>query len=199
MTLPSHVRFPSGVISWTRSSLRKLDILWMNAYKMACGVSNSTSSCILRYPTALVSRNLPPPLTVVCETVWNHLESCCFELGGLRELLFMENKEALHSRNCNDLEELQRGIALSNLQWHQATQNRFVYACFLAHILQNTLVWEPFPQDSIWCTSSVQLAHLLKDFAPTSSSPGTFPPKDSCAPAYKKSQTRPSYRIPQGP
>jgi hypothetical protein len=36
MTLPSHVRFPSGVISWTRISLRKLDSLSMKAYKMAC-------------------------------------------------------------------------------------------------------------------------------------------------------------------
>jgi hypothetical protein len=35
MTLPSYVRFPSGVISWTGSSLIKLDRLWMQAYKMA--------------------------------------------------------------------------------------------------------------------------------------------------------------------
>jgi hypothetical protein len=129
----------------------------------------------MRFPTALGGRNLPTPLTAVCETVWNHLESCCFELGGLRELLFMEYKEALHSWKCNDLEELQRAIALSNLQWRQASQNRFVYACFLAHMLRITLVWEPFPQDSFWCTSSVQLAHLLKDSRANLSLPGHIP------------------------
>ena len=115
MTLPSHVRFSSEVISWTRSSLRKLDSLWMKVYKMACGVSSSMASCIMRFPTALGGRNLSTPLTAVCETVWNLLESCCFELGGLRELLFMEYNKALHSWNCNNLEELQRAIALSNL------------------------------------------------------------------------------------
>lgn len=32
-------------------------------------------------------------------------------------------------------------------------------------MLQITLMWRAFPQDSmIWCTSSAQLAHLLKDF-----------------------------------
>ncbi len=63
MTLSSYVRFPSGVISWTSSSLRKLDSLWINAYKMACGVSWGTVSCLMRFPTALGGRNLPtsPP------------------------------------------------------------------------------------------------------------------------------------------
>ena len=61
MTLPSYVRFASGVISWTGSSLLKLDRLWMQAYKMACGVSRSTASCIMRFPSALGGRNLPTP------------------------------------------------------------------------------------------------------------------------------------------
>jgi hypothetical protein len=87
MTLPSYVRFPSGVISWTGSSLLKLDRLWTQAYKMACGVSRSTASCIMRFPSALGGRNLPTPIAVICETVWSHLESCCFDVGGLRELL----------------------------------------------------------------------------------------------------------------
>jgi hypothetical protein len=97
MTLPSYVRFPSGVISWTGSSLLKLDRLWMQAYKMACGVSRSTASCIMRFPSALGGRNLPTPLAVICETVWNHLESCCFDAGGLRELLLLEYNEALNT------------------------------------------------------------------------------------------------------
>jgi len=97
MTLPSYVRFPSGVISWTGSSLLKLDRLWMQAYKMACGVSRSTASCIMRFPSALGGRNLPTPLAVISETVWSHLESCCFDAGGLRELLggpFKTSREA---------------------------------------------------------------------------------------------------------
>ena len=103
---------------------------WMNAFKMACGVSRNTASCIMRFPTALGGRNLPTPLAAVCKTLWSHLESCCFDENGLRELLFMEYKEARHTWNFNDLEELQRAIARRNLQMRLATQNRFIYACF---------------------------------------------------------------------
>ena len=70
-----------------------LDRLWMRAYKTACGVSKSTASCILRLPADLGGRNLATPLAVVCETVWNHLESCCFGVGGLRELLFWNTRK----------------------------------------------------------------------------------------------------------
>jgi hypothetical protein len=136
MTLPSNVRFPSGVISWTRSSLRKLDNLWMNAYKMTCGVSRSTASCRMRFPTALGGRNLPTPLSAVCVTLWSHLESYCFDMGGLRELFYLELKEAIHTWDCHNLEEFQRAVAVSNLQWRQATRNRFTYACFLADLLK---------------------------------------------------------------
>jgi hypothetical protein len=73
----------------------------------------------------------------------------------------MEYKEALHSWNCNDLEELQRAIALSNLQWRQATQNRFVYACFLAHMLQITLLWEPFPWANLFLPGHIPPQRFL--------------------------------------
>jgi len=133
----------------------------MRAYKMACGVSQSTASCILRLPAELGGRNLPTPLAAVCETLWNHLESCCFGLGGLRELLFLEYQEALNMWHCSDLTELQRAVARHNLTWHRASENRFTFACFLANMLKITLLWQPFPKDSIWCTPSTQLARLL--------------------------------------
>jgi len=161
MTIPSYVRFPSGVISWTGSSLLKLDRLWMQAYKMAWGVSRSTASCIMRFPSDLGGRNLPTPLAVICETVWSYLESCCFDMGGLRELLLLEYKEALSTWGCHDLAELQRAVASNKLTWRQATTNRYTYACFLANMLNITLVWEPFPKEAIWCTPSTQLAQLL--------------------------------------
>jgi hypothetical protein len=162
MTLPSYVRFPSGVLSWTIGALRTLDRLWMRAYKMACGVSQSTASCILRLPAELGGRNLPTPLAAVCETLWNHLESCCFGLGGLRELLFLEYQEALNMWHCSDLTELQRAVARHNLTWHRASENRFTFACFLANMLKITLLWQPFPKDSIWCTPSTQLARTTE-------------------------------------
>jgi hypothetical protein len=107
---------------------------------MTCGVSRSTASCLMRFPTAL-GRNLPTPVAAVCVTIWSHLESCCFDLGGLRELFSLEYKESLHTWDCHNLEELQRAVVLSNLQWRQATQNRFTYACFLANMLKITLMW----------------------------------------------------------
>jgi hypothetical protein len=130
---------------------------------MARGVSRSTAFCLMRLPTALGGRNLPTPLSAVCVTLWSHLKSCCFDLGGLRELFYLEYKEALHTWDCHNLEELQRAVALNNLQWRQTTRNRFTYACFLADILKIALMWQLFPKDSIWCTPSVQLAYLLKD------------------------------------
>ena len=163
MTLPSYVRFPSGVLSWTTGALRTLDRLWMRAYKMACGVSQSTASCILRLPAELGGRNLPTPLAAVCETLWNHLESCCLGSGGLRELFFLEYQEALNRWHCSDLTELQRAVARHNLTWHRASENRFTFACFLANMLKITLLWQPFPKDSIWCTPSIELARLLID------------------------------------
>jgi hypothetical protein len=52
---------------------------------------------------------------VICETVWSHLESCCFDMGGLRELLLLECKEALSTWDCRDLAELQRAVASKKL------------------------------------------------------------------------------------
>ena len=172
MTLPSYVRFPSGVLSWTIGALRTLDRLWMRAYKMACGVSQSTASCILRLPAELGGRNLPTPLAAVCETLWNHLESCCLGSGGLRELFFLEYQEALNRWHCSDLTELQRAVARHNLTWHRASENRFTFACFLANMLKITLMWQPFPKDSIWCTPSIELARLLIDHQALLSIPG---------------------------
>jgi hypothetical protein len=175
MTLPSYVRFPSGMISWTGNSLLKLDRLWMQAYKMACGVSRSTASCIMRFPSALGGRNLPTPLAVICETVWSHLESCCFDMGGLQELLLLEYKEALSTWDCHDLAELQRAVASKTPTWRQATTNRFIYACFLANMLNITLIWEPFPKEAIWCTPSIQLAQLLIELRAHLTIPGQDP------------------------
>jgi len=115
----------------------------------------------MRFPSALGGRNLPTPLAVICETVWSHLESCCFDVGGLRELLLLEYNEALDTWDCHDLAELQRAVASNKLTWRQATTNRYTYACFLANMLTITLVWEPFPKEAIWCTPSTQLALLL--------------------------------------
>jgi hypothetical protein len=56
-------------------------------------------------------RNLPTLLEVICETVWSHLESCSFDLGGLRELLLLEYKKTLSTWDCYDLVELQRAVA----------------------------------------------------------------------------------------
>jgi hypothetical protein len=102
----------------------------------------------MRFPSALGGRNLPTLLAVICETVWSPLESCCFDMGGLRELLFLEYKEALRTWDCHDLEELQRAVASNNLKWGQATTNRYTYACFIINMLNVTLIWEPFPRDS---------------------------------------------------
>jgi hypothetical protein len=76
---------------------------------------------------------------------------------------FIWNIKKLHTWDCLNLEELQRAVVVSNLQGRQATRNRFTYACFLADLLKTTLMWQPFPKDSIWCTPSVQLAYLLKE------------------------------------
>jgi len=115
----------------------------------------------MRFPSALGGRNLPTPLAVICETVWSHLESCCFDVGGLRELLLLEYNEALSTWDCHDLAELQRAVASNKLTWRQATTNRYTYAYFLANMLNINLVWENSPNQAIWCTPSAQLAQVL--------------------------------------
>jgi hypothetical protein len=162
----------------------------MQAYKMACGVSRSTASCIMRFPSALGGRNLPTPLAVISETVWSHLESCCFDAGGLRELLLLEYNEALNTWECHDLAELQRAVASNKTTWRQATKNRFTYACFLANMLSITLVWEPFPKDAIWGTPSTQLAMLLIELRAHLIIPGQDPAhKFRCLDIQKEADT----------
>jgi hypothetical protein len=74
----------------------------MKATKWHVESHGSTASCIMRFPTALGGRNLPTPLAAVCVTVWSHLESCCFDMGGLRELFLWNIK-----KRCTHV-ELQR-------------------------------------------------------------------------------------------
>jgi hypothetical protein len=93
-------------------------------------------------------------------------------VGGLRELLFLEYQEALSKWHCSDLTELQMAVARHNLTWHRASENRFTFACFLANMLKITLLRQPFPKDSIWCTPSTQLARILIEQQSLLSIPG---------------------------
>jgi hypothetical protein len=63
--------------------------------------------------------------------------------------------------HCSDLTEPQMAVSRHNLAWQRASENRFTFACFLANMLKITLLCQPFPKDSIWCTQSTQLARIL--------------------------------------
>ena len=61
MTLPSFLRFTGSLVPWSKTQLRKLDRLWMHAYKLALWISASTASCLLKFPDTMGGRGLPPP------------------------------------------------------------------------------------------------------------------------------------------
>jgi hypothetical protein len=88
-----------------------------------------------------------PPHSDSCD-MRNSLESLgilllrCGRASGIAPL---EYNEALSTWDCHDLAELQRVVASNKLTWRQATTNRNTYACFLANMLNITLVWEPPP------------------------------------------------------
>ena len=101
--------------------------------------------CFLYHALPFGPERQEPPHSVGGD-LRNRLESLGIML--LRELLFLEYKEALRTWDCHDLEELQRAVASNNLTWCQATTNRYTYACFIINMLNVTLIWEPFPRDS---------------------------------------------------
>ncbi len=86
--------------------------------------------------------------------------------------------------------ELQRAVASNKTTWRQATKNRYTYACFLANMLNITLVWEPFPKEAIRCTPRTQLAMLLIELRAHLIIPGQDPAqKFLCLDIQKEADT----------
>ena len=165
-------RFSAGIVPWSEGNITKLDRMWMRAHKLAWGLSTSTADEILRYPRERGGLQVRTPISVLTHTLWTHLASCVSNDDGLKELAYLEYREALSRSHCNSLTELQDEAAVLN--WNDTIDNRFTHACFLLHKLQESpargvagrkvrINWRPFSEDSLFMRSPEELCLLLVD------------------------------------
>ena len=165
-------RFSAGIVPWSDSNITKLDRMWMRAHKLAWGLSIGTADEILRYPRVRGGLQVRTPISVLAHTMWTHLASCVSNDDGLKELAYLEYREALSKSYCNSLTELQEEAAV--LSWNDTIGNRFTHACFLLHKLQESpargvacrkvkIHWRPFSEDSLFMRSPEELCLLLVD------------------------------------
>ena len=175
MTLPSFLRFTGSLVPWSKPQLRKLDRLWMHAYKLALWISVNTASCLLKFPDTMGGRGLATPLGILCQAVWGHLERCCMQYGGLFDLAREEYKESLTSLHCSSLSEVQTAIKHRQIPWQRTMENRFTFACFLSLQLEIQVEWDPFAPDTLRSASFTQLAQLLLQHGTELAIPGGPP------------------------
>ena len=158
-SLPSFFRFSAGIVPWPFAEIRKLERLWIRAYKLAWNLSMSTASCLFVLPKSRGGLQYLTPLSVLYQTRWSHLERCCQYDDGNKALAQIEYNEAMDRFHCSNLLELQEEMALHS--WEASLSNSFAHACFLASYLGIKVSWDPFPPDSIWSTKSEDLAAIL--------------------------------------
>lgn len=153
----------------------------------------------MRFPTSLVSRNFPTPLAAVCETLKSHLESCCLDSGGLRQLFYLQYKETLRTLWGRDLLKFQRALHVITNCARQPKIGSLTRAnrpkCRGSPFCGST----SFPADSIWYTLSVTKSCVFHTAHSNRAFDAFCPSRQGFrAFAYMKKRARLSSRNPRG-
>jgi len=95
----------------------------------------------------------PTPGHTLQHEAWQHRPKT------IRQLAEITYKDVLKEHGCLDMEDLQ--FEAEFLTWDQASQNSFVFACYLTSTLGIEVSWDPFHPDWIASSTSVNLAQAM--------------------------------------
>ena len=131
-------RYTAALVPWTEGELRRLESIWVQAYKRAWLLPLSTASDIFTLPEGL---EYPRPLGIMAQELCRHLQRCIKHDDVAKQIAQHDLDQALDQWACSSLDDLQQEMGL--WEWNQTLQTKWTRAAKCMQLLKMPFAWEP--------------------------------------------------------
>ena len=99
-------RYSAAIVPWTEKEMQDLERIWVQAYKKAWHLPQSTASDIFTLPVEQGGLGLPRPIGIMTQEMCRHLQRCLRHEDAAKYLTLLEFEQTKARWVCNSMSDL---------------------------------------------------------------------------------------------
>ena len=132
-------RYSAALVPWTEQEMNDLEKLWVQAYKNAWHLPQSTASDIFILPVEQGGLGLPRPLGIMTQEMCRHIQRCLRHEDAAKHLTLMEFEQSKSDWACTSLRDLREEMELWS--WDQVVEGKWTKLAKCLQMLNIPATW----------------------------------------------------------
>ena len=132
-------RYSAALVPWTEQEMNDLEKLWIQAYKNAWHLPQSTASDIFTLPVEQGGLGLPRPLGIMTQEICRHIQRCLRHEDAAKHLTLQEFEQTKSRWACTSLRDLCEEMELWS--WDQVVEGKWTKLAKCLQLLNISATW----------------------------------------------------------